>query len=122
MYEYMYLLLLYLDIIIFCVFVMYREGSAVGVVYYRAGYTPNDYITENVLCLTCLRVLHRFAYTLAKCIRLLITSLYFYCKVLDCPINDRALSRHQVSDCSAAAGKHEARAAGALRNSRRGPS
>ena len=26
----------------------YREGLAVGVVYYRAGYTSNDYPTEQV--------------------------------------------------------------------------
>ena len=40
--------------------------------------------------------------------------------VLDSANDDRALARHQVSDGGVAAGEHEARAAGALRDSRLG--
>lgn len=42
--------------------------------------------------------------------------------MLDCPIDDRALARHQVSDGCVATGEHEARAADAVRDSRFGAS
>ena len=31
-----------------CLLVIYRSGEEISVVYYRAGYTPNDYPTEKV--------------------------------------------------------------------------
>ena len=48
---------MYLYAIIVYIYVrMCRSGEEIAVVYYRAGYSPNDYPTDKVHC-TCMHVI-----------------------------------------------------------------